>query len=393
MDNKIIQPQMLIPEVVNKYSSTREVFNNYGLKGYGGPDEPIESIEFFARAHAVDLKKLMKELNDTAQQEMVSSEASDYRCEESLADVLYKNFFKSSIAVTLTVGCLFGAFILYYYGIKHSFFAVPINLIHVHGHAQIFGWIGLVVMGFAYQAYPRFKLTTLAHPSLAHYSFFLMVAGLVIRSLVQTFLHGQSLILLGIVSGLFEVAAVFLFLFIMVKTVQKSGRGFEFYDKFIFTALVSFLLVALFNPVLFYLVNTAPNEKALISYIATWFMPYRVLQLLAFATMLIFGISQRFIPAVFGLKEASKSHSTIIYFLFSAAIIAYIVFYHLLRTSFSPIWGAGMQVSFLLMLLSVILMIQQLGIFRKPAEWDRSLKFIQAAYIWNPAVNERVMRN
>ena len=51
-----------------------------------------------------------------------------------------------------------------------------------HGEAQIFGWVGLFIMGFAYQAFPRMWQTTLVEPRLAVIAFGLMVGGLVVRT-------------------------------------------------------------------------------------------------------------------------------------------------------------------------------------------------------------------
>lgn len=53
MERELVTEEMLIPEVVSQYPSTREVFDKYGLKGCGGPEGPRETIEFFARAHCL----------------------------------------------------------------------------------------------------------------------------------------------------------------------------------------------------------------------------------------------------------------------------------------------------------------------------------------------------
>ena len=373
---------MMIPDVIRLYPSTRAVFDRYGLKGCGGPEGPPESIEFFSRAHAVPLDGLLVELGEAARREQDSPLPPDYHYEETLGDLLYKWFFKAGIVVSLSVGCLFGALMLLYYAMERSFYSVPINLIHLHGHAQIFGWIGLIVMGFAYQAYPRFKYTTLARPKLAAISFVLMVAGLIIRSVAQGLFNGSLLIVPGVFSGVLELVAVSLFVVVMIKTLRQSDPGVDFYDKFILTALVAFWLVALLNPLLFYLINSAPDERTMVELIGTWLFPYRELQLLGFACMLIYGVSLRYVPAILGFKERGRSMATTIYYLFLTATVADITFYLLMRTGSSPIWGTGLQVSFLLMLLSAILMVRQMGLFSSPAEWDRSVKFIRTAYAW-----------
>jgi len=382
MNDVRIEPGMRIPEVVSRYPSTREVFDRYGLKGCGGPDGPPETVEFFSRAHAVELDKLLAELQESARKGARSGGSTEYRYEEAPEDLLYRRFFKAGIVVALSVGCLFGAFILLQYAVDRSFFAVPIHLIHVHGHAQVFGWIGLIAMGFAYQAYPRFKHTTLALPRLAGASFYLMVGGLALRTLSQAFLQGRNMLVPVIAAGILEWAAVSFFVVVMIVTVRRSEMGVEYFDRFILTALGGFWLVSLLNPVMVYLVVSAPSPEVLIDRVATWFLPYRDLELLAFATMLIFGVSHRYLPAILGFRTPSVGLSRAIYLLFGLGIAGDIVFYLLLRRDPTPVAGIGWQASTLLMLVSAVLMVWQLGILRRPEEWDRSIKFIRAAYIW-----------
>ena len=56
-------------------------------------------------------------------------------------------------------------------GFAGKFTGMNIHHVNAHGHAQIYGWVGLFVMGFAYQAFPRMWQTTLAAPRLAVVAF------------------------------------------------------------------------------------------------------------------------------------------------------------------------------------------------------------------------------
>src|SRR5262245_57109608 len=146
-----------IRDLVRRFPHTRSVFDRYGLKGCGGPEGPAESLGFFARAHGVGLNILLQELQEAIDKpEEVSVQPA-----VDLADTIYRRFFKAGIAVTLTAGAAWGALLLITIGLKGSFTAISIFDVNAHGHAQIFGWVGLFVMGFAYQAFPRFKHTSL----------------------------------------------------------------------------------------------------------------------------------------------------------------------------------------------------------------------------------------
>src|SRR5581483_6180466 len=115
---------------------------------------------------------------------------------------------KAGIAVVLTLGAVWGAYLLLRIGFTGSFAAVGLHEVNAHGHAQIFGWVGLFVMGFAYQAFPRFKHTTLAYPRLAWASWGLMLGGLVVRSLAEPFAEGATLLSsVAVAASLLEVVA------------------------------------------------------------------------------------------------------------------------------------------------------------------------------------------
>ena len=94
-------------------------------------------------------------------------------------------FFKSSIALVLTLGAVWGAWLLLRIGFNGSFTAVGLHEVNAHGHAQIFGWVGLFVMGFAYQKFPHFWQTRLAWPRLAKATLGLMVAGILLRGVCE----------------------------------------------------------------------------------------------------------------------------------------------------------------------------------------------------------------
>src|SRR5690606_24389009 len=100
-----------------------------------------------------------------------------------------------------------------------------------HGHAQIFGWVGLFVMGFAYQAFPRFKQTTLAFPKLAFATLWMMLIGLVVRSVAQPLTASFPWAWWpAMAASVLEIAAIGLFAVILIKTWRNSQKGLAYYD-------------------------------------------------------------------------------------------------------------------------------------------------------------------
>jgi NnrS protein len=166
-----------VADVVRQCPEARRIFDGHGLRGCGGAHGPAESLEFFASVHQVDVNQLVRELNDE-----LLKPSKPYVYQESLPDFIYRRFFKAGIAIVLTVGALWGAVNLAQIALGKKFLQVRLlPAIHAHAHAMIFGWVGLFVMGFAYQSFPRFKNTTLWRAELANASFYLMLAGIVAR--------------------------------------------------------------------------------------------------------------------------------------------------------------------------------------------------------------------
>jgi len=176
--NVAITPELLLPELLRLHPETRIVFDRHGLRGCGGPLGPYESIRFFARAHGVDELLLLDELRQAiATPRSQPRRDATERDAPEIADMIYRRYFLAGIAVVLSAGASWGAWLLWTIGLNGSFRAVSVHAINAHGEAQVFGWVGLFIMGFAYQAFPRIWQTTLVAPRLAVVAFGLMAGG------------------------------------------------------------------------------------------------------------------------------------------------------------------------------------------------------------------------
>ena len=368
-----------VAEIVKQCPTARRVFDRYGLKGCGGEHGPTEPLAFFAAVHKVDVDRLVEELN--AEMRLPATETYIYQ--ETLGDYIYRRFFKAGIAVVLSVGCLWGALNLLEISLRRNFLQLHlVPAIHAHAHAMVFGWVGLFVMGFAYQSFPRFKYTTLWRPDLANLSFILMLVGIVARigaELLQPMPVGFGL---GILSAGVELAAVGLFLTIIFKTARQSMEPHNPYEKFIFGAFFWFLVQTIFSAAFFFAKATAAGEHQLIQRIALLDGPLRDIQLLGFATLIIAGVSQRFVPVVYGLGSPAKDRQTLLFWLINGSLLLDITSYVLVLTTRNPLYAAGLEISYILMAVWAVLLVKQLRIFARPSESDRSFKFIRAAYAW-----------
>ena len=368
-----------VADVVKSCPNVRRIFDRHGLKGCGGEHGPNESLSFFATVHQVKVDELVREIND----EMRNPSVQPYVYKETLPDYIYRRFFKAGVFTGLTVGCLWGAINLLQIALGKNFLQLSLlPSIHAHAHAMIFGWVGMFVMGFAYQSFPRFKNTTLWRPQLANLSFYLLGLGILTGMAAEMLLPNLVSLLLGAISGAAQVTAVVLFMLVLYRTAGQSIEPHNPYEKFIASSFAWFLLGAILNVVFFFAKATAPSERDLIMRIALIDGPLRDIQLLGFAALIIAGVSQRFVPQVYGLERRGRDRQNVIFWLINGSLVLNIISYVLVLTTHILYFALGLKLAYLLMLVWAVLLARQIGVFRKPSQLDRTFKFIRAAYTW-----------
>jgi hypothetical protein len=299
-----------------------------------------------------------------------------------LADAIYRPFFKAGIAVVLTLGAVWGAYLLLRIGLTGHFAAAGLHEVNAHGHAQIFGWVGLFVMGFAYQAFPRFKQSTLALPRLARASLGLMLAGIVGRSVGEPLAHllpGAGPV--AVASAWLEVAAIGLFAGVIVATWRAAGKGLAFYDYYILSALGWFMAQAVAEAVYLAATLTATSGKELVALVATWQGAIRDMQIHGFALLMILGVSQRVLHHFYGFPAPSRRLSLAALVCLDLAVTGEAAGLVLMRGA-GHAWAGLWYCSALLLTAAVVALLVNWRVFGRPAETDRSLKFLRAAYAW-----------
>jgi uncharacterized protein involved in response to NO len=366
-----------LPEIIARYPATRTVLDRYGLKGCGGPQGPHEQVSWFARLHGVPIDTLLRELNEAA----ASKASNNEEATPSIADTIYRPFFLAGIATVLTLGCVWGAINLLAIGLKRDFGAVAYSWVLAHGHAMVFGFVGFFIMGFAYQAFPRFKHTKLWRPRLAFSALPLMIFGLLLQTVAH--LSNPPSLALETVAALFQLASVVIFGTAIVLTARLARKP-EVYDRFVYAALGWFLLAAIANPVIFKLFELAGSRERLLFNLATFNIPYRDVQLLGIAVVMILGVSLRFLPHAYGLREPSRVWSNFLFVGVNAAILfGSLLFIAGMAT-------ANYQLLIIHWFTTILLLVAAIGTPRQfrlfgkvpENERDRGLKFIRAAYIW-----------
>ncbi|MBI4319495.1 MAG: DUF1858 domain-containing protein [Chloroflexi bacterium] len=381
-DNGVINSTMTVREVITRYPEAQMVFNKHGLTGCGGPKGPMEPISFFATVHNVDAEALLQELNEVARAGASRTGATPQGGGPQTE--VYRAFVKTAIIVALTAGCTLGAVNLAYMALAGSVGTTWGAITQAHGHAQIFGWVGLFIMGVAYHVLPRLKATELQSKTLAQASFWLVLVGLVLRTVSQPWASIYPFGELVVLSAILEVVGASFFVYVTLRTLGSSAQPRDFYDKYILASAGWFLVLA--AATLGIAVYAATRSLDVIP--GDLENPYLHIALYGFVGMMIFGISLRTIPLFLGLRSPNKKAFTWVFWALNAGIVAKVA------TSGLAAYGvqsAGQLVPLasLLEYAAIIAFIYFLNIFRKPevniAETgaDRGYeKFIRAAYLW-----------
>jgi hypothetical protein len=372
-----INEKLLIPELLGNAPQARPVLDRYGLRGCGGPLGPVETLGFFAKAHDVPLDRLLREIREAVIQ---PEPAPATKAEDQQADTIYLPFFQAGIAIVLSLGAAWGAYLLLRIAITGSFAAAGIHEINAHGHAQIFGWVGLFVMGFAYQAFPRFKHTTLAHVGLARSTLWLMLAGIVVRSACEPLAASFAWLgNLAIAASVVELIAIVFFVIVISGTLCRSGKPLEFYDYYIISSLGWFVIQGVYE--VLYLAATLAQPQQLVPLVATWQGALRDIQIHGFALVMILGVSQRMFHHFYGLPAPNRRLSLIALGCVNAAVAGEATGLVLMRIA-NQSWAALWYASVLVLTGAVGALIANWHLFARPEESDRSLKFLRTAYGW-----------
>jgi hypothetical protein len=306
----------------------------------------------------------------------------------AVSRTLYRPFFLAGIAVVLTVGAAWGAWLLWQIGFAHRFTGVSLHHVNAHGHAQLFGWVGLFVMGFGYQMLPAIWQRRLRATRLVPFAFTAMVAGLVIRTATMAAAgassgaSSQGAIRAAMAGGILEIAAITTFVVQLGLTWHASRARRQPYLSFLAAGLVFFVAQAVFC--LWHTVNTmgAVDRQALLWQVATYQAVLRDLQIHGFILFLVLGVSMHILPRFYGVAEVTARRARVAWWLLAVGVAGEATLFLLYRFTGRHLLAAALLVPWGMLAggaLSVAAVFRPWRPFPRP---ERSAKFVRAAYLW-----------
>ena len=380
----IVSPDMLLNDLVRAHPQARAVLDRHGLTDCGGRDGPAESISFFARMHGMEERALLAELSDAIACKAPGPLRAPARVNrQSIADVAYRWFFLSAILVVLTAGATWGAVLLWQIAFMRQFTGVSLHAINAHGSAQIFGWMGLFIMGFAYQAFPRMWNKRLAWPILCAPVLAFTLEGIVLVTLGSG-LHARWAFAtpLAVAGAILHVAASLVFVLQIVKTYRTSTAELEPYVGFIFAALFWLVAMRVMNAWHTWTTLSASHLGVLLWHVATYQAPLRDMQIHGLAVSIILGVSLRTLPAMYGMPAAGVRRAWSALALLTAGVIGECVLFVAYRWSNHHVVAAFLMIPWLMVAVACGMVALPWKLWRTPPITDRSLKFVRIAYLW-----------
>ncbi|MBZ0136798.1 MAG: NnrS family protein [Planctomycetes bacterium] len=342
------------------------------------------------RPHAVPAERLRQPAEQSAPDEANKPWAED----------AYKWFFALGVLIALTGGAVLGTWFMYTMGSTGSYFAPGIHRMNAHAFAMIYGFVGAFVMGFGYQALPRFKQTVVRDPKLAPLSLVLLLSGVGLRFFGEFFGHGESgnalvnhlpgasAALLG--TGL-TFAAFVVFSVALLRTYRAAGKPFEAYDWWILGSLFWFNVSLLMSGAYYALLFASDGFSELVARVSMLQDALRNVQLFGAITMIVLGVMLRFLPPVFGFAAPDKRRYMRMFWLVNAGLVLMVIAFPLSMATKRGLIGAESATTALrgVYFLGAIAMsgglIGALAGFRpwaRPGSTDRSVKFARVAQLW-----------
>ncbi len=368
----------LIPDLLAHHPQARPVLDRFGLRGCGGRFGPVESLGFFARTHGVDVDLLLEDLREVIRSKRAEGSTA---IEPKLQDAIYRPFFLAAIATVLTAGASWGAIILWQIGFQGKFTGVSLQHVNAHGQAQVYGWCGLFIMGFAYQAFPRMWQTELFSPRSSIASFALMLAGVLLRS-IGMIGSGSWAVPVTLAGGCAQILAVAIFAAQMFLTFQRSAARLEPYIGFILMALFWLCAMTVFDQWHTYRTMVATTREALIAQIATWQAPLRDMQIHGLLMFVIFGVSIRMLPPLFGVAPVNTRRAWRALAVLTIAVASEIAIFITYRLTQNHAIAALLMIPWLMLALGAWMIAAPFRLWRATPIVDRSTKFVRAAYAW-----------
>lgn len=295
---------------------------------------------------------------------------------------LHHRYFAAAIATVVTVGAGWGVWLLLQVGGAGRFTGVSIQDVNAHGQAQIDGWVGLFIMGFALQMFPPVWHARLAGRRWRFAPLAMMLAGVVLRSVAMSVPLGPSGPPLALAGSALQIAATALFTAMLLLTFRRSLERFQPWMGFVFLAMLSFVGQAILDGWHTWQTMVAPSREALLHQVSTFQAPLRDLQIHGLALCMILGVSQRFFPPFLGVPSTDARRGWLGLMAIALGLLLESTLFVALRLTGDHRWAMGLFLGWVLLAVGCAAVVLPWKLWRPTPRNARSGRFIRLAYGW-----------
>ena len=222
-------------------------------------------------------------------------------------------FVIASVTLALAAGFAIAAHLSFTIGFDYQMSKGFYSFIQIHGHTQLLGWLGLMIIGISLHFIPRLAHSPIGNPSTLKRILFLLTAGLTLRILagsVLPYLQSETTeyyitSAFTALSALLELAGIFLYLFTLISIIKKSIKlsdAFKDVKPFIFVMVSGFLIYGLLNSVL--IINMIIASDSVIDQNWNEILTYIFLSMTILPIAFVFSI--RLFPLLFSVEPIKK---------------------------------------------------------------------------------------
>lgn len=305
---------------------------------------------------------------------------------------IFRGFFAAGLFIALAAGAALGTWLMLEMGRGASYFAAGIHTLNAHAHAMIYGFVGCFVMGFGYQALPRFRGAQLSHPRLAAASLPLLLAGLAGRFFGEFLGHGADFTVhpvaavVALAGTALELAAFAIFAFVLFRTLRGPRR---MHERFVLASAVWYLLSVALSGAFYALLLGASDFTAVVERVSAFQDPLRNVQLFGAITLVVMGVMLHILPAVFGFKAPSEKLFGRLLWVFNGALLLMVIAFPLsvaARRGWVELPMGALRGAYYLGALGLAGSLAAMSLSFKPFSRvqlaDRSVKFVRMAQFW-----------
>lgn len=298
----------------------------------------------------------------------------------------FRPFFVASLTIGLLAGAAWGVVMLVEILVGGRFTSVSIYRVNAHGHAQVYGFVGLLILGFAYEAFPRLWSTSLPAPRLRRAVFIGMLVGIALH-VVGWWLGTRpwSAWLSGM-GGVIETLALATFASQIVMLWARASVPFGISSLFILVATGLMVLHAAAETVYSVALAGVGSRSELLALVSVWQAPLRNLQLHGSMLLMIVGVGMQMLSRMFSLPTVPARRQAWVFGLLLSGMLSESIAGVLLRLTGRHQHAASLMLAWVGMGIAVALVV---GTLRPWRVWrdgvgrmEGAPRFIRAALGW-----------